>query len=220
MDGPDVLVPLGSPARRLRQSDHEARESLSLRFEMTDRFLRVQFHDYLEKPDRGTISLTLAGHTADVTGYDWARLPDGHVIVITGSRDGTVRRWDISSIMPESSQENEQAARVALHRIVSMPLDDGTPLGLTMADDSDVALWDLRTGEFVGDLEEREVPACAIDIARPKETAPSRSPSISTTPSGPGACLPDTKPANSSPIASAGRAMRPARACPTAPVSP
>jgi WD40 repeat protein len=170
-EGPDSLVPLDSPGRRPGQPDDERRESLSLGFEMTDRFLRVLFHDYLGKPDRGAISLTLAGHTADVTGYDWTRLSDGHVIVITGSRDGTVRRWDISSITPGTSEGNEQG-RVALHRIVSVPLEDGTPVGLTVADGVDVAIWDLRTGELIGDLTGREVPPCAICVARPRERPP------------------------------------------------
>jgi WD40 repeat protein len=157
------LVPFG--ARGPDQSDHESRESLSLRFKMTGRFLRVEFRDYLVESDRGAISLTLAGHTAEVTGYDWTRLSDGHVIVVTASHDGTVRRWDISSIAPGSGEENEQA-RVALHRIVSVPLEDGTPLGLTIADGTDVAIWDLRTGVLVGDLQERTAPPCAIGIAR------------------------------------------------------
>ena len=168
---PDSLIPLGSPAFRSVQSDHEPDESLSLQFQMTDRFLRVQFYDYLEKPDRGTISLTLSGHAADVTGYDWVRLSDGHVIVITGSHDGTVRRWDLSSIRPASDEGSEQP-RVVLHRIASVPLDDGTPVGLTIADGVDVALWNLRTGELIGDLAERTVAPCAIGVARPREGPP------------------------------------------------
>jgi WD40 repeat protein len=171
VEGPDSLIPLGPPAFRPAQPDHEPDESLSLRFQMADRFLRVQFHDYLEKPDRETISLTLAGHAADVTGYDWVRLSDGHVIVITGSRDGTVRRWDISSIRPGPSEASEQP-RVALHRIASVPLDDGTPVGLTIADGVDVALWNLRTGELIGDLAGRAVAPCAIGVARPREGPP------------------------------------------------
>jgi WD40 repeat protein len=169
-EDPGSLVPLGAPARSTGQPDHESRE-LSLRFEMTGRFLRVQVHDYLEKPDRGAVSLTLAGHNADVTGYDWTRLPDGHVIVITASRDGTVRRWDISSIRPAPGEGNEQA-RVALHRIAGTPLDDGMPVGLTIADADDVALWDLRTGELIGNLARRGVPPCAIGAARPRGGPP------------------------------------------------
>ena len=171
VENPDSLIPLGPPALRPTQPDREPDESLSLRFQITDRFLRVQFHDYLEKPDRGTISLTLAGHAADVTGYDWVRLSDGHVIVITGGHDGTVRRWDISSIRPGSSEGSEQP-RVALHRIASVPLDDGTPVGLTIADGFDVAVWNLRTGELIEDLAGRAVAPCAIGVARPREGPP------------------------------------------------
>ena len=169
--GPDILMPLSSPDRRSAQPDHEPRESFSPRFEMTDRFLHVQFHDYPEQPDHEATSLTLAGHTADVTGYDWTRLPDGHVIVISGSRDGTVRRWDISSITPGRSEGHEQA-RVALHRIVSVPLEDGTPVGLTIGDGVDVAMWDLRTGALVGDLAGRAQAPCTIGIAHPSEHPP------------------------------------------------
>lgn len=156
------LIPLG--ARGPDQPDDESRESSSPRFEMTGRFLRVEFHDYREKTDRGTVSLTLAGHTAEVTGYDWTRLSDGHVIVVTASHDGTVRRWDISSIGSGSGEESQQP-RVAPRRIVSVPHQDGTPLGLTTSDGIDVTLWDLRTGAFAGDLRERTVPPCAIGVA-------------------------------------------------------
>ena len=170
-EGPDSLILLGSPARRPGPPGHKPREPLSVHVEMTDRFLRVRFHDYLEEPDRGTISLTLAGHTADVTGYDWVRQPDGHVIVITGSLDGTVRRWDISLIKPGPSEGHEQP-RVGLHRIVSVPLDDGTPVGLTVADGVDVALWNLRTGELIGELAGRAAAPCTIGVAHPREHPP------------------------------------------------
>ena len=170
-EDPKSVVPLGAPAQGPDQPDRESRESLLLRFELRGRFLRVEFHDYLEKSDRGATSLTLAGHTADVTGCDWTRLPDGHVIVVTASRDGTVRRWDISSIEPGSGEENEQA-RVALHRIVSVPLADGTLLGLTVADGAGVALWDLRTGGLAGELRGRTARPCAIGIARPAGNSP------------------------------------------------
>jgi WD40 repeat protein len=170
-DGPDTLIPLGSPDRRPELADREQRHSLYLRFEMTDRFLRVQFHDYLERPDRGAISLTLAGHTADVTGYDWTRLPDGRVIVVTGSRDGTVRRWDISSIRPGGVERNGEA-QVALHRIVTVPLEDGRPTGLTTADSADVALWDLRTGDLMGGLAGSGAGPCVIGVVHPRERPP------------------------------------------------
>lgn len=170
-EGPDSLIPLGSAALRSAPSEKEPDESPPLQFQMTNRFLRVQFHDYAEKPDRRIISLTLAGHAADVTGYDWIRQPDGQTIVITGSRDGTVRRWDINSIRPGPDEGSEQP-RVSLHRIVSVPLEDGTPAGLTIADGIDVALWNLRTGELVGELAGRAAAPCAIGAVRPREGPP------------------------------------------------
>ena len=161
----------GAAARPPDQPDRESRESLAMSLQANGRFLHVRFHDYLGQPDRGDISLTLAGHTADVTGYDWTRLPDGHVIVVTGSRDGTVRRWDVSSIRPESGEGSEQA-RVALDRILSVPRDDGTPLGLTVDADAEVALWDLRTGEFLGELGNPAPEPAAIAVARPAGRGP------------------------------------------------
>ena len=161
--GPDTLVPFGSPARRWAQPDPEPGAP---RFTITNRFLRVQVQD-----PAGPVSLTLAGHAARVTGYDWTRLPDGHLIVVTASWDGTVRRWDISSMTPGTSEGDEQS-RVALQRVVSVPLDDGTPVGLTIAEGDDVAMWNLRTGEFIGDLEGRAVEPCAIDVVRPRDGPP------------------------------------------------
>jgi WD40 repeat protein len=147
----DSLVPLGSAAfrtGRLREAPQ---------FEMTSRFLRVEVH--------GRATLTLAGHTADVTGYDWTTMPDGHVVVVTASRDGTVRRWDVSAIKRNSGGKDEPT-RIALHRIVGVSLKDGTPLGLTVADGADIALWDLRTGALLGGLAWRSARPCVVGIAR------------------------------------------------------
>ncbi len=131
----------------------------------------MQFSENPHRPDGRHVSLTLAGHAARVTGYDWTRLPDGHVIVFTASDDGTVRRWDISSIKPRGTEENTHS-QVALHQIVSAPVDDGTPVGLTVADGTDVALWNLRTGEHIGGLAGREAEPCTLDVAFPREHAP------------------------------------------------
>jgi WD40 repeat protein len=151
----DGLILLGSPPLDLGRPGP--------RFEMIGRFIRVELP--------GRTPLTLAGHAADLTGYDWTRLPDGHLVVVTTSQDGTVRRWDISAIDASSGAQDEPA-RIALHRIVSAPLEDGTLLGLTVADGPDVALWDLRSGEPVGGLRDRLVRPCVLGIARPAGRAP------------------------------------------------
>lgn len=157
--GPDTVIPLHILAKRTKRPHPKTRESLSPQLEASGHFLNVKF-------DEGgrAISLTLAGHTADVTRYAWTRLPDRHVVVITASRDGTLRTWDVSAIRPESGEKNEQA-RVALHRIVSVRLQDGTPLGLTPAGRHGVGLWDLRDGNFVGNLRSRTAWPCAVGIA-------------------------------------------------------
>jgi WD40 repeat protein len=166
-EGSDVLVPLGPLARRQDQSDTEPDAP---QFRITDRFLRVQVQDSSHQPGHEPVSLTLAGHAASVTAYDWIRLPEGHVIVFTGSRDGTVRRWDTSSITPSAGEGSEQS-RVALHHIVSTPLDDGTSIGLAMAQDEDVTLWNLRTGELTGDLA-GHAESFAVDVVRPRGGLP------------------------------------------------
>lgn len=215
---PNTVVPLHVFANRPGRLDRKARESLSLQLEMRGRFLHVAFHESLEKADSRTISLTLAGHTADVTGYDWTRLSDGHVIVITASRDGTVRRWDVSAIGPESGKEDEEA-RVTLHRIVSVQLGDGTALGLTLAEGSSVALWDLRNGGLIGNLRWHTERPWAIGIAHPEIDTPSRLPSTPTAGCGSGTCRTAAWPPNSLLIGSAGRVMWPSRVCLTAPAS-
>ena len=146
------VIPFEISSPELASSDSESHGSASLRAEMRGRLLSLTFKDSLAKSDQKEIAITLAGHTADVTGYDWSRLPDGHVIVVTASRDGTVRRWDISSIRPRSDEGSEHA-RVAPYKIVSVPMRKGPPLGLTAADSASVALWDLRTGKLVGHLQ-------------------------------------------------------------------
>ena len=93
------------------------------------------------------------------------------MIVVTGSRDGTVRRWDVSSISPEAAEGSAQA-RVALERVLSVPRDDDTPLGLTVDAAAEIALWDLRTGVFLGELGSPATELCAIAVARPAGRGP------------------------------------------------
>jgi WD40 repeat protein len=117
------------------------------------------------------IPLTLAGHTADVTAYDWTRLPDGHLIIVTGSDDGTVRTWDVSSISPTPGQLDEQVP-TALEMIFSAQTADGTALGLTVSVHGESTLWDLRTGRLLKALRERQFSPCAVCIARTAQDRP------------------------------------------------
>jgi WD40 repeat protein len=164
------VVPLGT-TRGLDQVGREPGEPFSVHCALRGRFLQVELRDNLDGSGKGPISLTLAGHAADVTGYDWARMSDGGVVIVSAGRDGTIRRWDISEIAPGPGDESEQVS-AALHRIVSVPLADGTPMGLTIADDTDVALWDLRSGKLVGKLQGRTAGVCAIGLERQPTDGP------------------------------------------------
>jgi WD40 repeat protein len=146
---PGSLEPLASPAGRSRQHGRVQSGQDLPRVEARGRFLTVTL------PASGP--LTLAGHTADITGYDVSRLPDGRVVVVSGSYDGTVRLWDVSTIPRAAVTGGEPA--VALHRIVSVPMADGTPLGLTVGDDPGVGVWNLRTGGRNGVLHRHQLPS-------------------------------------------------------------
>jgi len=162
-EDPDTVFPIHELAEGPpRPESEEPEPPLSMQLNPRGRFLDVKID---EKITGGrAISLTLAGHTGDITLYNWTRLPGGHVIVITASRDGTVRTWDVTAIGPEFSARDEQA-RVAFHRIVSVRLSDGTPLGLSLARRDGVALWDLRNGNFIRNLGLPSAWPWAIGIA-------------------------------------------------------
>jgi WD40 repeat protein len=133
--------------------------------ESSERFVQVEFTDYLAAAPSRTIRLTLAGHTADVTGFDWTRLPDRRLIVVTGSRDGTVRRWDVSSVRATVSGAEGVNVQPAVARVYTVPLEDGRLLGLTVDFSAEILMWDLRTGRRLGGLAGQERPPCAVCIA-------------------------------------------------------
>jgi WD40 repeat protein len=161
-DDPDLrgtgLQQLGDP-RTTRASPEEPGQ---LGVTPTGRFLRVEFNNVT----MGLAgSVILAGHTGDVTGYDFASVPDGYVVV-TASLDGTVRRWDIDWSRARSVGGDDRSvpdrAVLAVSRIVSTRLDDGASVGLASDADGNAALWDLRTGEFMGDIRQDLVSAIAV----------------------------------------------------------
>ena len=155
---PPMLVPL-SPRVPSPLGEDASRMSAEMTFESSERSVHVVFRDLAQRPPT-TVRLTLSGHTADVTAYDWTRLPDGHPIVITGSRDGTVRRWDISSLSP-SRDDRDEPTQPSLHQVYAVPAHDGTVLGLTVGSGGEVSLWNLGTGRLLSTFSEQQ-PPCAI----------------------------------------------------------
>jgi WD40 repeat protein len=157
-DGADDATdtrPLSPPVVRLWDNNRSAEGTI----ERSERFVHVSFHDRLAQT---RIQLTLAGHSADVTASDWTRLPDGHLIVVTGSLDGTVRRWDISTVQPTAPDTDATHVQPALNQVHAVSLEDDELLGLTIGSGTEVRGWDLRTGRPLGDLHRQPSPPCAL----------------------------------------------------------
>ncbi len=162
-EAPDLrgsgLQQLGSP-RRTRASQQEAGR---LTATPTGRFLRVRFRD---GATGAAGSVMLAGHTGDVTAYDSVRVPDEGYVVVTASLDGTVRRWDIDVRAARRAGGDDGGASgravPAVTRVVGAGLIDGASAGLAIDARGDVALWDLRTGEYIRDIYAPMTSAAAV----------------------------------------------------------
>jgi len=156
------LRPLGNP-----RTAHAARgESDRLEATPTGRFLRVNF---VIGPGR-VQSVTLAGHSGAVTSYDFLPDADGYVVV-TASRDGTVRRWEIQPGKTRQAADGAEAVAnreaLAVSRIVCAELPSGASVGVASDANGGVAVWDLRTGHLIGDVSEFGT-ATAIGVAQLK----------------------------------------------------
>jgi WD40 repeat protein len=154
------LRPLGNP----RTTRADRGESDRLEATPTGRFLRVKS---LIGP--GPIqSVTLAGHTGAVTSYDFLPDADGYVVV-TASRDGTVRRWEIQPGKTAQATDDAEAMAdreaLAVSRIVCAELAGGASVGVASDTDGGVAVWDLRTGHLIRDVSDYGA-ATAIAVAR------------------------------------------------------
>ena len=154
------LQPLGDPRTRhagLGESDR-------LPATPAGRFLHVE----LRRESGQTRSVTLAGHTGDVTSYDILPVADGHVVV-TASWDGTVRRWDILRSKGWEASEHfgpvGERETLGMNRIESAGLVDGVSIGIASDANGGFAVWDLRTGRrlrIVG----ASASTSAISVAR------------------------------------------------------
>jgi WD40 repeat protein len=166
-DSSNGVVPLVAMLDAAESSGNQAPGSTHPEAELSGRFVRLVFSDHSPtSPPYSEIALTLAGHTANVTACTWIRLPDHHLTFVTGSDDGTVRRWDVTSIK-QSPGEHDERTQTALRQICTIPAPDGTPLGVTVGSDPEVSLWDLGTGRLLRNLDRQGESLCTLCVARP-----------------------------------------------------
>src|SRR5690606_25794877 len=87
----------------------------------------------------GTTHRTLTGHKGAVTAAAAVPLPDGQVLIATGSHDDTVRLWN-----PITGQQVGQPLTGhtdSVLAVTAVPLPDGRTLIATGSNDRTVRLW-------------------------------------------------------------------------------
>jgi WD40 repeat protein len=90
----------------------------------------------LSRPARNTIT----GHTG--VNAVACTLLDGRPIAVTGSRDGTVRIWDVAT---GRQIGNALPSRAGAVNAVATTVLDGRPVAVTGSSDGTVRIWDLTT---------------------------------------------------------------------------
>jgi len=96
----------------------------------------------------GTTHRTLTGHKGAVTAAAAVPLPDGQVLIATGSHDDTVRLWN-----PITGQQVGQPLTGhtdSVLAVTAVPLPDGRTLIATGSNDRTVRLWNPITGRQIG----------------------------------------------------------------------
>jgi WD40 repeat protein len=98
---------------------------------------------------RRPVHVVLGGHTGAVGAVAAVPLPDGRLLLATGSADATVRLWDPITGSPVGEPLTGHTSRVDAVAVVR--LADGRTLLATGSSDATVRLWDPATGSPVGD---------------------------------------------------------------------
>jgi WD40 repeat protein len=104
---------------------------------------------WLWDPVTGTpVGRPLTGHTGSVLAVAAVPLPDGRVLLATGSDDGSVRLWDPVTDTPAGRPLTGQTSGVLA--VAAVPLPGARVLLATGGRDGSVWLWDPVTGTPVG----------------------------------------------------------------------
>ncbi len=93
-------------------------------------------------------SVRVVGHTRAVTAVATARLEDGRPVAVTGSRDATVRVWDLQSGTTLGGALTGHTAEVTGVATAIMP--DGSVVAVTGSRDATLRVWDLQSGTPLG----------------------------------------------------------------------
>ena len=91
----------------------------------------------------------MTGHTGEVTAMATAVLPGGRPVAVTGSYDGTVRVWDLTTGTPTGDPLTGHTGPVMA--VAPAVLPGGRPVAVTGSADATVRVWDLATGAPAGD---------------------------------------------------------------------
>ena len=93
----------------------------------------------------------LAGHTSSVNSVAFAAGPDGRPLLASGSTDGTVRVWDVTSDV-SARQERSVADRGPAPEVALDVRPDGRVVLATGGNGATVRLWDAVTGTLKREL--------------------------------------------------------------------
>ncbi|MFJ4505241.1 caspase family protein [Streptomyces massasporeus] len=89
----------------------------------------------------------LTGHSKTVNAVACTEL-DGRPVAVTGSRDKTVRVWDLTTGRPVGEPMTGHTGHV---RTLACTELDGRPVAVTGSEDATVRVWDLTTGRAIGE---------------------------------------------------------------------
>jgi WD domain, G-beta repeat len=91
----------------------------------------------------------LTGHTGPVDAVAASVLPDGTPVIISGSRDGTVRVWRTADGTPVGDPLGGYDGGV--RAVAAGALPDGTPVIISGGEDGTVRVWRMADGTPVGE---------------------------------------------------------------------
>jgi WD40 repeat protein len=94
--------------------------------------------------DGAPVGEPLTGHAGGVAAVAVGALPDGTPVIVSGSKDGTVRVWRLADGAPVGEPLTGHAGLVNAVAVTALP--DGTPVIVSGSFDRTVRVWRLADG--------------------------------------------------------------------------